>query len=184
MDKSRDRWMHWINWQGKQFLIDIGMKKNQVVLDFGCGYGTYTIPAALVVGKSGRVYAVDTNSDGLDAVNDTARKKGLNNIVCIEASDQINHYVPSESVDMVLLFDVFHLIKMRERLLSELFRELKPNGMLSVFPKHHQTDMHMSLSEVIEEIESAGFLFLLQLQKMLMHNDKLEKGYLLNFTRG
>jgi ubiquinone/menaquinone biosynthesis C-methylase UbiE len=164
MDKSQSRWM---NLQGSKFFTDIGMKKNQFILDFGCGHGTYTIPAAMVVGKNGRVYAVDINSDALDAVIDEARKKELSHIVCIKAPSQLNHYIPPESMDMVLLYDVFHLIKDRKRLLSELAEVLKRNGVLSVFPKHHRTDMHMTLSEVTKEIESAGFILLVQLRQML-----------------
>jgi len=181
MDESRNRWM---NLQGRKFLTDIGMKKDQVVLDFGCGHGTYTIPAAMVVGENGRVYAVDIKRDTLNEVKNNAKKRDLNNIVCIEAPDQINHYVSAESVDIVLLYDVFHLIKTRERLISKLFQILKHNGVLSVFSKHHQTEMNMNLSEVKKEIESAGFLFDLKLQKMLMHNNRLEKGYILNFKKG
>jgi len=181
MDESRDSWM---NLQGRKFLTDIGMKKDQVVLDFGCGHGAYTIPAAMVVGENGRVYAVDIKRNALNEVNNNAKKRGLRNILCIEAPDQIDYYVSPESVDMILLYDMLHLIKARERLLSELFQLLKRNGVLSVFPKHHQTDMHMKLSEVKKEIESAGFLFDLKLLKMLMHNDQLEKGYILNFKKG
>ncbi len=44
-------------------LAEIGMQKGQMVLDFGCGSGDYTIPAAKVVGKSGTIYAVDKSED-------------------------------------------------------------------------------------------------------------------------
>ncbi len=48
------------------FLTSSGAKKGLVILDFGCGSGTYTIPAAKLVGATGRVYAVDINSTALD----------------------------------------------------------------------------------------------------------------------
>ena len=34
-----------------QLLEDVGIEAGQVVLDFGCGSGTYAIPAARIVGK-------------------------------------------------------------------------------------------------------------------------------------
>jgi precorrin-6B methylase 2 len=56
----------WIEHQGINFLKDIGMKKDQFIVDFGCSHGTYTIPASLVVGEKGRVYAVDKNQESLN----------------------------------------------------------------------------------------------------------------------
>jgi len=42
--------------KGEIFLKDIGMTGNQSILDFGCGLGNYTIPAAVVVRRMGKVY--------------------------------------------------------------------------------------------------------------------------------
>jgi cobalt-precorrin-6B (C15)-methyltransferase len=57
-----------------------------MVLDFGCGSGTYTIPAAKAVGATGRVYALDINPRALDRVERKAERAGLRNIVRIDAS--------------------------------------------------------------------------------------------------
>jgi len=37
----------------------LGLKEGQKVLDYGCGIGSYTFPAARLVGDRGRVYASD-----------------------------------------------------------------------------------------------------------------------------
>ena len=42
-----------------EVLRQIGIKRGQTALDFGCGYGTYTILVARIVGEQGRVYALD-----------------------------------------------------------------------------------------------------------------------------
>jgi len=42
--------------EGEIFLKDIGMKRNQSILDFGYGLGNYTIFAAVVVRRMGKVY--------------------------------------------------------------------------------------------------------------------------------
>ena len=36
----------WLNGEGENFLKDIGIKKGDVILDFGCGDGPYAIPDA------------------------------------------------------------------------------------------------------------------------------------------
>jgi len=43
----------WLNGKAEVFLKDIGIKKGDVILDFGCGTGYYTIPAAKVHKRNG-----------------------------------------------------------------------------------------------------------------------------------
>jgi predicted methyltransferase len=50
---------NWLEKDGENFLKAIGLKKGQVVLDFGCGEGHYSIPAAKVVGEKGRSIVYD-----------------------------------------------------------------------------------------------------------------------------
>ena len=55
----------WLNREGEAFLEDIGIKKGDVVLDFGCGAGYYTILAAKVVSKEGKVYTMDKDIESI-----------------------------------------------------------------------------------------------------------------------
>ena len=174
----------WTEHQGIKFLKDIGMKKDHFIIDFGCSHGTYTIPASLVVGEKGRVYAVDKNQESLNELVYKIKEKNLKNIMLINlAGSKIKLPLLKESIDMVLLFDILHLVDSRESLLNELKRILKSTGILSVYPKHHQTHMNMSLEEVIKEIQSVGFCFNVKIFKKLMHDNELEKGYILNFKK-
>ena len=43
----------------KKEVLLTGLKKGDVVLDYGCGIGFNTMPAAEIVGKKGKVYAID-----------------------------------------------------------------------------------------------------------------------------
>jgi len=173
----------WVHYTGQEFLKDIGMKKDQHVLDFGCGNGTYTLPASLVVGKNGSIYSVDKNEETLHVLQQKTKEEGLTNIELLQMVDEMGLPLSGKSIDMILLYDVLHLVNSRERLLSELHRVLKSNRILSVYPKHHQTHMNMNLEEVITEIESAGFQFDKKLFKTLMHDLQLEEGYVLNFRK-
>ena len=58
----------------------IGIKKGHTVLDFGCGSGTYTIPVAKMVGKKGKVYALDKDKNALDNLMKKAELGRLKNI--------------------------------------------------------------------------------------------------------
>ena len=173
----------WMSKGGGKFLKDIGIKRGQTVLDFGCGVGNYTIPAAVVVGERGKVYAVDKNKQSLDELIQRAEKGGLKNIKRIDVSEEIKLTLQNESVDVVLLYDVIHLVDNRKELLAEMCRISKPNALISVYPKHHQKDMNMELDDVKEEIEAAGFGFERTLYKTLMHDNYLEQDYVLNFRK-
>ena len=173
----------WMSKGGGKFLKDIGIKSGQSVLDFGCGVGNYTIPAAVVVGERGKVYAVDKNKQSLDELTQRAEKAGLKNIKRIDVSEEIKVALQNESVGVVLLYDVIHLMDNRNRLLTEIHRVSKPNALISVYPKHHRELMNMELDDVKDEIEAASFGFEREFYKILMHNDCIEKGYILNFRK-
>ena len=173
----------WMDRKGAAFLMAIGVKKDQFILDFGCRHGTYTIPAAMAVGEKGKVYAADINTEHLDGLMHRAREMGLKNIERIDVPEGEKLPLSDEWADVVLLYDVLHLVENRGMLLTELHRVSKPNGILSVHPKHHQTHMNMSLEDVKKEIESRGFLLETKFFKTLMHDDTLEEDHVLNFRK-
>jgi ubiquinone/menaquinone biosynthesis C-methylase UbiE len=115
----------------------IGIRKGQTVLDFGCGYGAYTIPVAKIVGDQGRVHALDKDKEALDVLMQRGESAGLKNIDRMETSGQLEIGLNDESVDVVLLFDVFHSFYLpqaneRGRLLGEIRRVMKPSAFLSI----------------------------------------------------
>jgi ubiquinone/menaquinone biosynthesis C-methylase UbiE len=134
-------------------LREIGIRAGHVVLDFGCGSGTYTIPAAKLVGNGGRVYALDINSNFLDRMEERAKQGGLTNIVRIDASGEGEIPLENGVIDVILLIDVLHLIENREALFNEAYRILKRGGLLSVYP------MHVAEKEVEELANRRNFTF-------------------------
>jgi len=117
-------------------LFEVGIRAGHVVLDFGCGSGTYTIPAANLVGGEGRVYALDINSSFLDRMKERAKQEGLENIVRIDASKEGEIPLENETIDVILLIDVLHLIENKEALFDEAYRILKGGGSIIVYPIH------------------------------------------------
>ena len=128
------------------FLTSSGVKKGLVILDFGCGSGTYTIPAAKLVGATGRVYAVDINSMALDRLERKAEQAGLRNIVRIDVTKEERIPLTDEAVDVMLLIDVLQKIEGKEALFQEAYRLLKPEGVLLIFPMHLAIDAVESLA--------------------------------------
>jgi ubiquinone/menaquinone biosynthesis C-methylase UbiE len=170
----------------EQMLIEmmqrIGINSGQTVLDFGCGSGTYTIPVAQIVGKKGKVYALDKDKNALDDLMNKAELGHLRNIQSIATLGELTIELPDKSVDITLLFDVFHRYCFpqssdRKRLLGEVYRITKTDGFVSVWPKHME-------AEVRGEIEAANFYVEDEFLGTLIHDNKdIETGKVMNFRK-
>jgi len=168
--------------QTLEMLQQIGIRRGHTVLDFSCGSGTYTVPVAKIVGEQGRVHALDKDKETLDELVQKAESAGLKNIKRMETSGKLEINLADESVDVVLLFDVFHSYYFpqandRRRLLDEIHRIMKPTAFVSVWPKHME-------SPAKDEIESANFYLESEYTGALTHNNHdREKGQILNFKK-
>jgi ubiquinone/menaquinone biosynthesis C-methylase UbiE len=131
----------------------LGLRRGQVILDYGCGIGSYTLPAARMVGEKGTVHALDIHPMAVETVRKRSRQENLPSIQTILSG--LDTSLADESVDVVLLYDVFHQVGDRGALLRELHRVLKAGGLLSVIPDH------MGEAELLETVQS-GQLFSLQ----------------------
>jgi ubiquinone/menaquinone biosynthesis C-methylase UbiE len=125
----------------REQLAEAGITPGQRVLDYGCGIGSYAIPAAQIVGDGGVVYALDIHPLAIEAVERRARKENLENVKTIHSGRDTG--LPDESVDAILLYDVLHAVPDKGALLRELHRVLKPGGVLSVVPDHMEDDLFL-----------------------------------------
>jgi ubiquinone/menaquinone biosynthesis C-methylase UbiE len=116
------------------------------VLDYGCGPGSYTIPAAKIVGNKGKVYALDTHPSALSRVQKLATKKGLKNIETILSDGTTG--LRNSSVDVVLL----HELSYANVALQEIHRVLRSDGTL--YFSDHQ--IHIRDDEVVSRLTNAG----------------------------
>ncbi|WP_167909411.1 class I SAM-dependent methyltransferase [Thermococcus sp. Bubb.Bath] len=116
-------------------LREIGLKKGDTLLDAGCGEGSFSIPAAQIVGDSGKVYAVDVSEEAINTLKKEARKKGIKNIEAF--AGDITKRLPIEdgSIDVCMMANILHGLvaaKKAESTLKEVFRVLAPSGILAV----------------------------------------------------
>ncbi len=181
----------WIEEDSKEFLKKIGIRKGYAVLDFGCGRGHYTIPVSKVVGNIGVVYALDKNKSALSELKKIIAKEDIKNVKLI--NDIKDPSLGDKSVDVVLCYDVIHLVgkedsstvKDRMKLYEIIRRFAKKNALFSVYPTHLVTHTDITSNrETKKEIEKAGFIFEREIYAELIHDDKRIKGCILNFRKG
>jgi ubiquinone/menaquinone biosynthesis C-methylase UbiE len=101
----------------------IGIESGMTVADLACGPGFFTLPLALLVGKRGQVYAVDSNPRMLHHLRTNIKKSGAytENIKVIQA-DVSKTGIPSGSVDVAIFANVLHDIADVRAFLDEVKR--------------------------------------------------------------
>lgn len=99
------------------------------VLDLGCGAGIDVCVAALLVGCEGSVIGVDITPLMVETAQRHAAKSGLRNVQIVEASLES---LPFEdgSVDIIISNGAINLTSSKEKVFSEAFRVLVPDGKL------------------------------------------------------
>jgi len=169
----------WLSGGGEEFLRGIGLRRGRWVLDFGCGEGYFSIPAAKVVGKEGRVYAVDRDPNSLKRLAKVALELSIRigtNLFIVESSSLKNF--GDSSFDFVLLYDVLHphyfTKAERREILKEAKRVKKPEALISIYPKH------MSAGEIREDSRVVGLKLEEQLFRELVHDGERDEGYVMN----
>jgi len=147
--KFRDFFLPRIN-----ILEEVGIKQGFHVLDYGCGPGGYIIPLTKLVGESGKIYALDIQPLAIQKVQDIASKRQLTNVETILSDCRTG--LPDNSLDVVVLYDAFHHLNDSGMVLKELYRVLKPDGILSF------SDHHMKENEIVAAVTNGELFHLLK----------------------
>lgn len=107
------------------------------IVEFGCGYGTFTIPAAQL--NTGRLIALDIEPAMVTETMNKAAESGLRNVVA-EQRDFVAAGCgrPDQSVSYAMLFNILH-IEDPVRLLREAYRALAPGGLVGII--HWRSDV-------------------------------------------
>ena len=113
------------------------VKEGMVVLDVGCGPGIFSIEMATMVGKTGKVIAVDLQEGMLKKLKRKIRGKEIERWIKLHKCEE-NKIGISEKVDFVLAFYMVHEVPNQRDFLTEIKSILKPNGkVLIIEPKFH-----------------------------------------------
>lgn len=148
----------------EETLQKLGVAPGETVIDIGCGIGYFTLPLAKMVGKEGRVYAVDILAQMVDETASRCTEAGLNNVECLVSEENVLP-VRDQAADVAWMANLFHELQDRKQFLTELKRILKPDGrVLAVDWQKFNTpvgppeDHRVSLDEAREIFELAGFI--------------------------
>ncbi|KRA38570.1 MULTISPECIES: SAM-dependent methyltransferase [unclassified Nocardioides] len=98
------------------------------VLDVGCGTGAQARHNAQAFGVD--VVGITTSGVGVDLARELTAGEGFTEHVTFEQRDGTDNEFPDASFDRVWILESSHLMRERERLVSEAVRVLRPGGRL------------------------------------------------------
>jgi ubiquinone/menaquinone biosynthesis C-methylase UbiE len=107
------------------------------VVEFGCGYGTFTIAAAKLA--TGRVIALDIEPEMVSETVQKAEAAGLSNVVGVVRDFVANGCgLPERQAGRAMLFNILH-VENPVPLLGEAYRVLVPGGQVGII--HWRSDI-------------------------------------------
>jgi ubiquinone/menaquinone biosynthesis C-methylase UbiE len=148
-----------------QALDAIGIQRGSTVADIGAGVGYFTWRLAERVGNNGVVYGEDIQQRMLDQLVQNTSARHLNNVRPVLGTPE-DPKLPKNSLDLVLLVDVYHEFSEPEKMLDRIREALKPEGRI-VFLEYRAEDPNvpilpehkMTVKQVRAEVEPEGYRF-------------------------
>ena len=139
-----------------------GLQPGMLVVDYGCGPGRYAVRFARIVGKTGKVFAVDIHELAVEAVEKKKVRYELDNIQPILAHGY-HTGLPDAVADRVFALDMFFAIRQPGEFLAEHRRLTKLDGILIIDNGHQPRQV------TLQKIMDSGFW---KIEKR--HQDHLE----------
>jgi ubiquinone/menaquinone biosynthesis C-methylase UbiE len=150
--------------QPEKALDALNLKPGMVVADIGAGVGYMSLRMARRVGPSGKVYANDLQPPMLDLLRKNAAKAGIGNVVTV-VGDVSDPKLPANTMDLVLLVDVYHEFSQPQQMLRKIRETLKPDGRLVLLEYRAEdpnvpiiAEHKMTVAQVKSELEAEGFV--------------------------
>ena len=107
------------------------IKKGDTVIDLGSGAGNDCFVARAATGEDGKVIGIDFTPAMIEKARENAKKAGFYNVEFREG-DIEKMPITSNMADVVVSNCVLNLVPDKDKVISEIFRVLKPGGHFSI----------------------------------------------------
>jgi len=126
-------------------LKSLKLRPGLVVADIGAGSGYFSFKMARLVGPKGKVMAVDIQPEMLDIIRSKSDAFRIRNVVPVLGRVDDPKLEP-ESVDLILMVDVYHEFDHPWEMTQAMVRALRPGGRL-VFVEYRKEDPRVPIKE-------------------------------------
>jgi SAM-dependent methyltransferase len=148
-----------------EIVAALNLKPGQAVADIGAGTGLFAREFVRMVGKDGRVDAVEIAPAFLKHLSELAATPEYSGVLRpIEGGTHTTNLAP-ESIDVAFICDTYHHFEDPAGILASVRRALRPGGILYVIDFDKRDDSsefvkshaRATQAEFVAEIEAAGF---------------------------
>ncbi len=124
----------------------LALRGGETVVDLGAGSGYFTFRIAPKVGKAGKVLAVEIQDEMIETLRRRAAEQKLMNVVVVKGAED-DPRLPANTVDLVLMVDVYHELSCPFEVMTKIREALKPHGRV-VFVEYRKEDPKVPIKEV------------------------------------
>lgn len=152
----------------EQIVKNLGIEPGMIVADFGSGTGHYTVEAAKLITKAGKVYSIDIQKEMLQTLKSRCEINGLENVEIIWADLELHEgtRLGTGLVDFVIISNILFQVDDKKAIAKEAHRIIKNTGKVAII----EWDMieskigppmvqRISSSEITKIFEESGFSF-------------------------
>ena len=122
------------------------LRRGETVADIGAGTGYISRKMAKKVGDKGTVLAVEIQQEMLDILTNKAVSVGIHNITPVLGKID-DAKLGAETVDTVLMVDVYHEFDFPHEMMASICKALKPGGRV-VFVEYRAEDPKVPIKRV------------------------------------
>ena len=140
----------------------LDVKAGQLVADIGAGTGYFSLLLARKLGPKGRVLAVDIQQEMLDKLSNRLKKENISTVIPI-LGNETNPHLPLQTLDLVLMVDVYHEFSYPWEMMQKIGDALKPGGQV-VLVEYRAEDPSIPIKNIHKMSESQV------IQEMLQHD--------------
>jgi ubiquinone/menaquinone biosynthesis C-methylase UbiE len=152
------------------------------VADVGAGSGYMTVRMAQRVGPTGKVYANDIQPQMLGLLRQRLDREKIGNVELVLGTYD-DPKLPADTIDLILMVDVYHEFSQPQQMLRHMRSSLKPGGRLVLLEYRKEDpsipirpDHKMSVAEAKMEVEAEGFT-------LTTVDERLPRQHILVFTK-
>ena len=139
----------------------MNIRNNDIVADIGAGSGYHVFKMA-EISTSGLIYAVDIQDEMLAELRQNREKRNAKNVKIVKGSE-LGVNLPKNTIDKVLMVDVYHEFNFPKEMILSIKEALRKNGKIYLIEYRGEDvsvpikKIHkMSEKQAIEEMKASG----------------------------